>query len=123
MPDRLAFHSEGRRTMMSSGMAGRLAAAAFAVLYSHAHADVWVADRTAIYKIDPVNPHVVLSVLAAKTVGLAVDGRDGAVWSLSDTSLTKRTSVGSQAVAIDLNSIDMSGAIALGIYAAAGSVL
>lgn len=100
----------------------RFAAAAFTLLWSWAHADVWVADRAALYKIDSANPHVVLSVPATKTVALAVDGRDGAFWTLSDSSLIKRTSSGSQSVVVDLNSIDMPGAVALGIDGRDGSV-
>src|SRR5258708_420476 len=59
------------------------------------HADVWVADDHALYKVDPASGQIVSSITASGTVALAVDPLDGSTWTLSGTRLTKRSSSGS----------------------------
>jgi glucodextranase-like protein len=80
-----------------------------------ARADVWVSDKSNVYKVDPATAQIVLILPSAKTLALAVSPLDGSVWVLSDVALVKRSKQGAQLASIDLAAIGLDNSTALAL--------
>lgn len=85
-------------------------------------ADVWVSTQLQLHKLSPDLTGVVLSVPSAPVHHLAVDPRDKAVWSLTSTSLEKRSPAGVLLLQLDLRSLAIEGAVLFALDGRDGSI-
>jgi len=87
-----------------------------------AFADVWVADDKSLYKLDLTANQTTLTVSSSGTLALAVDAKDGSVWTLTDKTLAKRSSAGAVVFQLDLKTLGLSGALNFSLDVRDGSL-